>query len=143
MIVIMDLVRVERTEDGFVGSNDRGARVAIGSSDEDGVFSPVELLLVALGGCEIVTVEPLTAKRGHRLVRLAVRVSADKVEKSKLGPISVTYDIELPAGDDEAAEVFAAVAHRVHEKYCTVGRALQEATETIQVLPVSPPSAEA
>ena len=36
---------------------------------------------------------------------------------------SMERDIELPAGDDEAAEVFAAVAHRVHEKYCTVGRA--------------------
>jgi putative redox protein len=143
MIVIMGTVNVERTEDGFVGTNDRGARIAIGSSDEEGVFSPVELLLVALGGCEIVTVEPLTAKRGHRLVRLAARVSADKVARSRLGPITVTYDIELPAGDDEAAEVFTAVAHRVHENYCTVGRALREGTQTIQVLPVSPLSAEA
>lgn len=143
MIVIMGRVNVERTEDGFVGTNDRGARVAIGSSDEEGVFSPVELLLVALGGCEIVTIEPLTAKRGHRLVRLAARVSADKIDKSRLGPITVTYDIELPAGDDEAAQVFAAVAHRVHEKHCTVGRALREDTQTIQVLPVSPLSAEA
>jgi hypothetical protein len=55
------------------------------------------------------------------LVRLAVRGSADKVDKFDLGPITEAYDIELPAGDDEAAEVFAAVAHRVHEKYCTVG----------------------
>jgi hypothetical protein len=34
-------VRVERTDDGkFFATNDRGARVAIGSSDQDGVFSP-------------------------------------------------------------------------------------------------------
>jgi hypothetical protein len=45
-------------------------------------------------------------------------------------------------GDDKAAEVFAAVAHRVHEKYCPVGRALRGG-ETIQMLPVSPPAAEA
>ncbi len=130
-------VRVERTDDGkFFATNDRGAHVAIGSSDEEGVFTPVELLLVALGGCEIVTVEPLTAKRGHRLVKLAVRVSAEKVEPTKLGPITGTYEIELPAGDDQAAEVFRAVAERVHEHHCTVGRALREPTETIQVLPV-------
>jgi putative redox protein len=49
----------------------------------------------------------------------------------------------LLAGDDEVAEVFAAVAHRVHEKYCTVGRALRGGAETIQMLPVSPPAAEA
>src|ERR671916_1869836 len=103
-IVIMAKVFVERTEDGFVGTNERGARVAIGGSKDDGVFSPVELLLVALGGCELVTVEPLTAKRGHRLVRLAIRVEAEKVEPTKLGPITGTYEIELPEGDSEAAE---------------------------------------
>jgi hypothetical protein len=39
--------------------------------------------------------------------------------------------------------VFAAVAHRVHEKYCTGGRALRGGAETIQMLPVSSPAAEA
>ena len=73
-----------------------------------------------------------------------MRFSADKIEKFDLGPITEAYDIELPAGDDEAAEVFAAVAHRVHEKYCTVGRALRCGdAETIHMLPVSPPAAEA
>jgi len=135
-MAIMAEVRVERTDDGgFFATNARGARVQIGGSDQDGVFTPVELLLVALGGCEIVTVEPLTAKRGHRLVKLAVRVHAEKVETSKLGPVTATYEIELPPGDDKAAEVFEAVAHRVHEGYCTVGRALREPTETIQILP--------
>lgn len=129
-------VYVERTDDGFVATNARGARVVIGRSDEDGVFSPVELLLAALGGCEIITVEPLTAQRGHRLVKLAVRVSAEKVNPTELGAITATYDVELPEGDDKAAEVFRAVAHRVHERHCTVGRALRQPTETIQVLPV-------
>jgi uncharacterized OsmC-like protein len=69
-------VRVERVGDGFVATNDRGAQVSMGSSTEQGVFTPVELLLAALGGCEIVTVEPLTAKRGHRLVKLAATVHA-------------------------------------------------------------------
>ena len=72
-----------------------------------------------------------------------MRGSADKVDKFDLGPITEAYDIELPARDDEAAEVFAAVAHRVPEKYCTVGRALRGGAETIQMLPVSPPAAEA
>jgi uncharacterized OsmC-like protein len=95
----------------------------------------VELLLAALGGCEIVTIEPLTAQRGHRLVRLAATVQAEKVAPTRLGTITVTYDVELPPGDDEAAEVFAGVAHRVHEKHCTVGRALREVTPTEQILP--------
>lgn len=125
-------VRVERTEDGFVATNDRGARVEIGGG-EDGVFTPVELLLAAVGGCNIVTVEPLTAKRGHRLLRLAMTVEAEKVEPSKLGPITVTYDVEVPS--EEADEVFRAVAERVEEKHCTVSRSLREGTEVRLELP--------
>ncbi|MBW8480799.1 OsmC family protein [Actinomadura parmotrematis] len=123
----MPSVNVERTGDGgFRATNDRGASVAIGGADDEGSFSPVELLLAALGGCELVTVEPLTAQRGHRMARLAATVSADKVATSRLGTITVAYDVELPAGDGKAAEVLAGVAHRVHDRYCTVGNALKE-----------------
>lgn len=131
----MAQVRVERTDDGFVARNDRGAEVAMGGGDEQGVFTPVELLLAALGGCNIVTVEPLTAQRGHRMTRLAMTVQAEKVESSRLGTITVTYDVELPEGDEKAAEVLRAVAHRVEEKYCTVSRALRDNMEINLELP--------
>jgi putative redox protein len=132
----MASVRVERTDDGgFIARNERGAEVAIGGSDQDGVFTPVELLLAALGGCEIVTIEPLTADRGHRLVRLAATVEAEKVAPTKLGTVTVTYDVAFPEGDAKAPTVFADVARRVHEKHCTVGRALREVTPEKQVLP--------
>ncbi|HEY9524523.1 MAG TPA: OsmC family protein [Thermopolyspora sp.] len=131
----MRQVSVERTDGGFVARNDRGAEVLIGTGDEEGAFTPVELLLAAVGGCNIVTVEPLTAQRGHRLVRLAVTVSAEKAEPSRLGPVTVTYDVELPEGDAKADDVLRAVAGRVHERYCTVSRSLSEGTEVGIVLP--------
>ncbi|MFF0523832.1 OsmC family protein [Actinomadura nitritigenes] len=127
-------VRVERTEDGFQAVNGRGARVAIGDGDTEGAFTPVELLLAALGGCELVTVEPLTAQRGHRMARLAATVQAEKVETSRLGTITVTYDVELPEGDDKAEGVLKAVAKRVHERYCTVGNALKEPMKVDQIV---------
>jgi uncharacterized OsmC-like protein len=127
-------VRVERTEDGgFRATNARGAEVRIGSGDEEGVFTPVELLLAAVGGCNIVTVEPLTAKRGQRLLRLAMTVESEKIEPNRLGSVTVTYDVELPS--DKADEVFRAVADRVHAKYCTVSRSLQEGTEVRLEIP--------
>jgi putative redox protein len=132
----MASVSVERTDDGFVARNDRGAEIALGGGDEEGVFTPVELLLVAVGGCNIVTVEPLTAQRGHRLVRLAMTVQAEKVEPTLLGPVTITYDVELPEGDDKADEVFRAVAHRVHERHCTVSRSLEKGTEVKVELPI-------
>jgi uncharacterized OsmC-like protein len=128
-------VTVQRDGDGFEATNERGAAVRIGSSDQDGVFTPVELLLAALGGCELVSVEPLTAKRGHRLARLTAKVRADKIATSRLGDITITYDVELPEGDAKAAEVFEAVARRVHASYCTVGNALKEPMKVEQVLP--------
>ncbi|TDD82267.1 OsmC family peroxiredoxin [Actinomadura darangshiensis] len=127
-------VRVERTGDGFRAVNTRGAEVAVGDGETEGVFTPVELLLAALGGCELVTVEPLTAKRGHRMVRLAATVQADKIATSTLGTITLTYDVELPEGDDKAEDVLKAVAGRVHEKYCTVGSALREPMKVDQVV---------
>ncbi|MEV4455586.1 OsmC family protein [Microbispora sp. NPDC049633] len=121
----MGSVRVERTEDGFVARNERGAEIEMGTGD--GLFSPVELLLAAVGGCNVMTVEPLTAKRGHRLVRLAVEVSAEKESPTLLRSVTVTYDVELPSED--SGEVFEAVAERVHERHCTVSRSLQRGTE--------------
>ena len=127
-------VRVERTEDGgFRATNARGAEVKIGGGDEDGVFTPVELLLAAVGGCNIVTVEPLTAQRGHQLIRLAMTVESEKVESNKLGPVTVTYDVEVPS--EKADEVYRAVATRVHDKYCTVSRSVTEGTPVEVDLP--------
>lgn len=132
----MASVRVERTEEGgFRARNERGAEVTIGGPEEDGGFTPVELLLAALGGCELVTVEPLTAQRGHRLVRLAATVRAEKVAPTKLGTITIGYEVELPEGDEQAAKIFTEVAGRVHDSYCTVGNALREQTPVQQVLP--------
>jgi uncharacterized OsmC-like protein len=117
-------VRVERTLDGFVARNDRGAEITFGTGGDDASFTPVELLLAALGGCNIVTVEPLTAQRGHRLVRLAATVESEKVKVNQLGPIVMRYDVELPPDDPDAAQVFHDVAERVHERACTVSTAL-------------------
>ena len=125
----MGHVTVERTDDGFVARNDRGATISFGLGGDDSDFTPVELMLAALGGCNIVTVEPLTAKRGHRLVRLAATASAEKVRVNQLGPITLRYDVELPPDDPEAEQIFHDVAERVHQRMCTVSTALETQTE--------------
>ena len=129
-------VTVERTADGFVARNGRGAELDFGTGGDDTSFTPVELLLAALGGCNIVTVEPLTAQRGHRLVRLVATVESEKITPNRLGTITMTYDVELPPGDPDAAQVFHDVALRVHAKACTVSTALESKTEIDLKLPV-------
>jgi len=127
-------ITVERDEAGgeYVARNAGGAEVAFG--DRIGEFSPVELLLAALGGCNLVTVDPLTTQRGHRLVRLAATIEAEKVGPSRLGKITMTYDIELPPDDPEAATLFRDVAERVHKRHCTVSTALRENTDVTMQL---------
>jgi len=126
-------VTVERTDHGYLARNERGAEIRFSGADPT-EFTPVELLLAALGGCNIVTVEPLTAKRRHRLAKLAATVEGEKEQPSRLLGITLAYDVEMPPGDDEARAVFEAVAERVHERYCTVSRALRE-TVPITVRP--------
>jgi putative redox protein len=125
-------VTVERTETGFQARNAAGVTIEFGV---EGTFSPVELMLAALGGCNIVTVEPLTAQRGHRLEKLAATLTAEKIKPNQIGPITFTYDVEMPPNDDAAAAVFHAVAERVHERMCTVSTALEQETEIRMVLP--------
>lgn len=126
-------ITVERSEDGdFIARNAGGAKVTFGGGA--GAFSPVELLLAALGGCNLVTVEPLTAQRGHRLAKLAATIESEKVKPNKLGTIRMTYVVELPPDDPNAATVFRDVAERVHERHCTVSTALRENTDVVMQL---------
>jgi len=122
-------INVERTEDGrYIATNDRGARIELTGNGEGPNFSPVELLLVAVAGCNIVSTEPLTAQRGHRMARLVASATSEKIERNKLGPVTLSYTVELPEGDAEAAKVFRDVAERVEERHCTVSRSLREGT---------------
>jgi uncharacterized OsmC-like protein len=122
-------IKVERTEDGrYIATNDRGARIELSGNGEGPNFSPVELLLVAVAGCNIVTTEPLTTQRGHRMTKLVAAATSEKIERNKLGPVTLSYSVELPEGDADAAKVFRDVAVRVEERHCTVSRSLREGT---------------
>lgn len=129
MMESMYRITVERTDDGrYIATNDRGATLELTGSGADGQFSPVELLLVAAAGCNIVTTEPLTAQRGHRMPTLALSATSEKIERNKLGPVTLTYSVTFPEGDDAAEKVFREVAERVEERHCTVSRSLREGT---------------
>jgi hypothetical protein len=88
-------VEVRRVgQHSFVASNGRGAEVRIGRRDQDGSFSPVELLLAAAAGCAAVTAETLITRRvdGPLTARADdVRV-ADEHELTTV-PVSLDYDL--------------------------------------------------
>ena len=57
-------LRVERTGTRrYVGLSTRGARVEIGSADVEGVFTPGELLKIALGACSAMASDFTVSRR--------------------------------------------------------------------------------
>jgi len=58
-------VRLERIENSrYTAINERGGKISIGTGDGTD-FSPVELLLVSIGGCTAVDVDLLTSRRAE------------------------------------------------------------------------------
>lgn len=125
-------VELTRVEKGVYDAvNARGGRLRL-STGADELFSPVELLLVAIAGCSAADVDFITAKRAEPL-RFQVAARGDKVRAeggNRLSDIRVTFDVEFP--DDEggraAQEVLPEAANRSHDRLCTVSRTVELGT---------------
>lgn len=108
--------------------NTRGGVLRVGSGD-DADFTPVELLLVALGGCGAIDLEHITGKRADP-ERFEVRVEGHKVRDEQgnhLVGLTVLFDVAFPEGEagDRAREVVPRALQQVQDRLCTVGRTVQ------------------
>jgi putative redox protein len=122
-------VRLERIENSrYVATNDRGGQISIGKG-EGTDFTPVDLLLAAIGGCTAVDVDLLTSRRAEP-EKFEVVVDADKVRDeggNHLANVEITYRIAFPAGEDgdKARGVLAEAVRQSHDRLCTVGRTVE------------------
>lgn len=108
--------------------NARGSVLRVGSGD-DADFTPVELLLVALGGCGAIDLEHITGKRADP-DRFDVHVEGHKVRDelgNRMVGLTVLFDVAFPEGDDgdRAREVVPRALQMVQDRLCTVGRTVQ------------------
>jgi uncharacterized OsmC-like protein len=119
-------VSVTRTAAGqFTASNVRGGRIEFGGGDSTR-FTPVELLLAAIGGCTGIDVDILTSRRAEP-DSFVVDVQADKIRDeggNRLTDVVVTFRVEFPEGDagDAARAVLPDAVRRSHDRLCTVSR---------------------
>ena len=134
-------VHLERTgAQSFTITNDRGMTLQIGEG-QNADFTPVELLLAAIGGCNAVTVDALTKRSEPE--QFDVDVVAQKTKSAdggtQLEDIQVTFTVKFP--DDEAGNKMTArlpdAIEKSHRIYCTVGRTVERGTPTVVEL-VSP-----
>lgn len=115
----------------FTVTNERGGEMTI-STGEGADFTPVELLLAAIGGCTAIDVDILTARRSEPDA-FTVRVDAEKVrddQGNRLTDIEVTFQITFPAvpGGDEARAILPDVVRKSHDRLCSVGRTVEVGT---------------
>jgi len=115
----------------FEVANDRGGEMTIGMG-EGSEFTPVELLLAAIGGCTAIDVDILTSRRSEP-EKFTVRVDAEKVRDdlgNHLTDVVVTFQVAFPAtpAGDDARAILPDVVRKSHDRLCSVGRTVEIGT---------------
>ncbi|MFC0506606.1 OsmC family protein [Micromonospora costi] len=126
-------VEIERTKLGqYVVRNVRGGSIAVGTG-EDGSFTPVELLLAAIGGCTAVDVDYITSRRAEP-TRFSVAVTGDKIRDetggNRMQNLRVEFTVTFPEGadGDKAREALPRSLQQSHDRLCTVSRTVELGT---------------
>jgi uncharacterized OsmC-like protein len=114
----------------YTGHSSRGAQVSIGSEDVDGVFTPGELLKIALAACSGMASDLPVARRLGEDYQATVKVSgqADR-EQERYPLLEETLELDLSGLTEAEAERLRIVANRAVDQVCTVGRTLKSGTK--------------
>jgi len=103
---------------------------------EDSDFTPVELLLAAIGGCTGIDVDLMTTKRVEP-TEFRVEVTGDKIRDesgaNRMTNLEVTFTVHFPDGEagDLARERLPKAVRMSHDRICTVSRTVQLGTPPI------------
>jgi uncharacterized OsmC-like protein len=115
----------------YAVTNARGGTITVGDgSDAD--FTPVELLLTAIGACTAVDVDLVTSRRAEPDL-FRVEVGATKVSDEQghhLSDIVVTFKVAFPdsEGGQAARRILPDIVRQSHDRLCTVSRTVEIAT---------------
>jgi uncharacterized OsmC-like protein len=128
-------VRIERIGPSrYIAINDHGGQITVGAG-EGTDFTPVELLLVAIGACTGIDVDILTSRRAEPDT-FEVLVEAEKVRDeagNRLTDLLVTFRVWFPDGEagDQARAILPDVVKKSHERLCTVSRTVELGTPIV------------
>lgn len=113
----------------YTGHSSRGAQVLVGSDDVEGVFTPGELLKIALAACTGMASDHPLARRLGEGYPAVIRVSgaADR-DQERYPLLEETLELDLSGLTEAEAEQARIVARRAVDHACTVGRTLKSGT---------------
>lgn len=114
----------------YTGRSTRGAEVLVGSEDVAGVFTPGELMKIALAACSGMSSD---APLRHRLgddYKATVKVSgpADR-DQERYPLLEEKLEVDLSGLSDDEVTRLLTVVQRAVDQVCTVGRTLKSGTK--------------
>ena len=109
----------------YRGHNSRGASVLMGPVEAEGVFTPGELLKVALAGCVGMSADHSLARRLGPEVPVTVRVSGiNEPGQERYPALTEELLVDLSVLDDAERDRVLTIVQRAVDRNCTVGRTL-------------------
>ena len=114
----------------YIGRSTRGAEVLVGSEDVEGVFTPGELMKIALAACSgLSSDQPLRRRLGDDY-QATIRVSgpADR-DQERYPLLEESLEVDLSGMAEDELTRLLTVVERAIDQVCTVGRTLKEGTK--------------
>jgi uncharacterized OsmC-like protein len=114
----------------YTGRSTRGAEVLVGNEDVEGVFTPGELLKIALAACSGMASDAPLQRRLGEDYKATIKVSGAADRDQERYPLLEEWmELDLSVlPEDEVARVLT-VVQRAIDQVCTVGRTLKSGTE--------------
>lgn len=121
---------VERTGTRtYTGRSSRGAEVLIGPAEAGAVFTPGELLKIALAGCTGMSADNALSRRLGADVPVTVHVSGQADRENEYYPaLAEELVVDMSSLDETQRARLLAVVQRAVAQVCTVGRTLARST---------------
>ena len=114
----------------YTGQSSRGAQVLVGSEDVEGVFTPGELMKIALAACSGMSSDEPLARRLGDDYQAVVKVSGPADRDLERYPLlSETLEVDLSGLTEAEAARLLVVVNRAVGQVCTVGRTLKSGAE--------------
>ncbi|HCZ9305798.1 MULTISPECIES: OsmC family protein [Vibrio] len=111
----------------FVGKADKKQEIIFGAGDST-IVSPMEMVLMAAGGCSSVDVVDGLKTAGQKVSSVNAKLTTERRETAPRIFTQVNIHFEV-SGDELDPEVVAKVAADSLEKYCSVCLMLGEGVE--------------
>jgi uncharacterized OsmC-like protein len=113
----------------YTGRSSRGAEVLVGSEDVEGVFTPGELMKIALAACTGMSSDHPLARRLGDDYAATVRVSGAADRDNEIYPLlEESLEVDMSGLTEDEVAGLVTIISRAVDQVCTVGRTLRSGT---------------